>query len=95
MKTSIRLAIVAIALLFDLSVATASNSGESKESTAISSSTSVPNDKLSLTSSQQETAWQDITKQAMKEKVPANFTAKVGAVMPSGISMRCLKTTGF
>jgi len=38
-----------------------------------------------LTSIQEKTAWQDIAKQARKEKAPASFATKVGAVVPQAL----------
>jgi len=93
MKNRIRLAVAAVALLSGVSVAVAAGSSMSKESTAKSASTSVLNDKLSLTSKQQTTAWQDISKQATKEKAPARFTAKIGAVVPSAVMTYPVPTT--
>ena len=85
MKTSTRLTVLAVALLSGVSVAAAAGSTMSKENTAKSASTSMLKDKLSLTGKQQTTAWQDISKQATKEKAPARFTAKIGAVVPTGL----------
>jgi hypothetical protein len=86
MKNSIRLTVIAVALLSGLSVAVAAGgSSMSKQSTEKSASTSLLKDKLSLTSEQQTTAWQDISKQATKEKAPARFAAKIGAVVPSAL----------
>jgi hypothetical protein len=83
MKTRTCLTVAVIALLSSLSVATASSG--SKSVTAKSSSTPMPADKLSLTSSQETTAWHDIAKQARKEKAPANFSATVGTVVPGAL----------
>ena len=86
MKSRIPLTVVAIALLTGASVALAADSNTTwKEGTAKSASTSMLKDELSLTNKQQATAWQDITKQATKEKAPASFTAKVGDVVPSAL----------
>jgi hypothetical protein len=84
MNTRTYLTVAAIASLAGLSVAAASN--RPKEITAKSSSISMPKDKLSLTSTQEKTAWQDIAKkQARKEKAPASFSTKVGAVVPRAL----------
>jgi hypothetical protein len=83
MKIRTCLTVAAIAFLASLSVATANS--RSKEITAKSSSVSLPKDKLSLTSTQEKTAWQDIAKQARKEKTPAGFSTKVGAVVPQAL----------
>ena len=71
MKTSIRLNVIAVALLSSISVAA-----------AMSTNSVSPQDRLSLTSKQQKTAWMDISKQAIKENPPAKFAAKIGAVVP-------------
>jgi hypothetical protein len=83
MKIRSFLTVAAVAFLASLSVAAASS--RSKEITAKSSSISMPKDKLSLTSTQEKTAWQDITKRARKEKAPAGFSTKVGAVVPQAL----------
>jgi Protein of unknown function (DUF1236) len=93
MKNRIRLAVAAVALLSGVSVAIAAGSSMSKESTAKSASTSMLKDKLSLTSKQQTTAWQDISKQATKEKAPARFAAKIGAAVPSTVMTYPVPTT--
>jgi hypothetical protein len=86
MKNSMRLTVIAVALLSGLSVAVAAGGNSmSKQSTEKSASTSLLKDKLSLTSEQQTTAWQDISKQATKEKAPARFAVKIGAVVPSAL----------
>jgi hypothetical protein len=46
----------------------------------------VAKDSLSLSASQQQTAWKDISAQATKESAPASFTAKVGAAVPSDLA---------
>jgi hypothetical protein len=83
MKIRSFLTVAVVAFLASLSVAAASS--RSKEITAKSSSISMPKDKLSLTSTQEKTAWQDITKRARKEKAPAGFSTKVGAVVPQAL----------
>ena len=93
MKNRIRLAVAAVALLSGVSVAVAAGSSMSKENTAKSASTSMLKDKLSLTSKQQTTAWQDISKQATKEKAPARFEAKIGAAVPSAVMTYPVPTT--
>jgi hypothetical protein len=93
MKTGMRLTVVAVALLSGLSVAVAASSSTSKEGMAKSAPASMLKDKLSLTSKQQATAWQDISKQATKEKAPAHFTAKIGTVVPSKLLTLPVPTT--
>lgn len=94
MNESVRLALVAVTFFSGLSVAVAAgNSSTSKESMAKSPSVSMLKDKLSLTSKQQAAAWQDISKQATKEKAPARFAAKIGAVVPSALMTLPVPTT--
>lgn len=45
-------------------------------------------DNLSLTRSQQRTAWKDISHQASSQTAPSNFTASVGATVPGDISIQ-------
>jgi Protein of unknown function (DUF1236) len=65
----------------------ASNHAMSDKSTA-STMQPMARDSLSLTRSQQRMAWNDISRQATKQTTPSNFTASVGASVPSGISLR-------
>jgi len=44
-------------------------------------------DTLSLTSTQQKTAWNDINKTASNQSAPANFDVKAGAAVPSGVKI--------
>ena len=92
MKDVPRLTIAAIALLAGVSVASAagmSKSSASKPATtgsASSMSQPVAKDSLSLSASQQQTAWKDISALAAKESAPASFTAKVGVAVPSDLA---------
>jgi hypothetical protein len=88
MKSGIRLAAVAVALLSGLSIAVAAGNGASKtganQSSANSSSAmTMPTDTLVLSQKQQKTAWKDISTLAAKEPAPKGFTAVVGAMVPS------------
>lgn len=49
-------------------------------------------DTLSLTSSQQKTAWNDLYTGALNQKTPATFDAKVGAVLPSSVTAAAMTT---
>ncbi len=94
MKNGIRMTVVAVALLSGASLAVAAGtSNMSKDASMKSTSASTLNDKISLTRRQQTTAWQDISKQATKEKAPARFTAKIGKVIPSTLTTRPVPTT--
>jgi hypothetical protein len=48
----------------------------------------MPKDDLSLTRSQQRAAWRDISKQANSQPAPSNFSASVGATVPSDVSIQ-------
>ena len=86
MRTVKYLTATSVALLSGLSIAMAAGSGAIPDKNLTKPlSTSPLQDSLSLTNKQRKTAWQDISKQAIKEKVPAKFTAKVGATVPSAL----------
>jgi hypothetical protein len=87
MKNVTRLTVAAIALLSGVSLAGAAGMAKSTPTTSGSaSSMSQPKDTLSLSASQQKTAWQDISGQAVKQPAPAAFTAKIGAAVPSDLT---------
>ena len=92
MKPAHRLSVAVLALLAGVSVALAAGMSKSSTSTpattgsASSMSQPVAKDSLSLSASQQQTAWKDISAQATKESAPASFTAKVGAAVPSDLA---------
>jgi hypothetical protein len=87
-----RLTIAALALLSGISVAAAAGNHMAKSSTtgsaaSSSNSATMARDELSLTGMERKTAWKDISSQAVKEKAPTGFTVKVGAKLPSDISI--------
>jgi hypothetical protein len=51
---------------------------------------SMVKDNLTLTRSQQRTAWQDLSKQASNQTPPSNFTASVGATIPGDITIKAV-----
>jgi hypothetical protein len=51
-------------------------------------SPSMAKDTLSLTRSQERTAWRDLGKHASSQTVPSNFTASVGATMPGDVALQ-------
>jgi hypothetical protein len=59
--------------------------GASVASAATMSSTT-PHDTLSLSSTQQKTAWHDLYMKSLSQKGPSGFTAKVGEALPSSIT---------
>jgi hypothetical protein len=91
MKTAHHLTVAAIALLAGVSAASAADM--TKSSTAKPATTGsvssmsqpVAKDSLSLSATQQQTTWKDISAQAAKESAPASFTAKVGAAVPNDL----------
>jgi hypothetical protein len=87
MRNATRLTLAAVALLSGVSIAAAAGMQKSS-TTGSASSMSQPmvKDTLSLTSSQQKTAWKDISGPAVKESAPASFTAKVGAAVPDDLT---------
>jgi hypothetical protein len=46
----------------------------------------MPKDTLSLSSTDKQTAWKDISAQATKQDVPVGFLAKVGDKIPSDVT---------
>jgi hypothetical protein len=56
------------------------------------STSTMAKDNLSLTRSQQRTAWKDINHQASSQTAPSNFTASVGATVPGDISIQSAPT---
>ncbi len=85
MRNSTRIAVIAVAFLSGVSIAAAAGSTMLKENTAKSTSTSILKDRLTLSSKQEKIVWQDISKQATKEKAPAHFAAKTGVVVPGAL----------
>jgi Protein of unknown function (DUF1236) len=51
-------------------------------------SPSMAKDTLSLTRSQERTAWRDLGKHASSQTAPSNFTASVGATMPGDVALQ-------
>ena len=47
-------------------------------------------DNLTLTRSQQRTVWRDLSKQASNQTAPSNFTASVGATIPSDVTIKAV-----
>jgi uncharacterized protein DUF1236 len=88
MKNLIRFALVASALVLGVSVAAAANTITKSSTTGSAPSASGPmaKDTLSLTRSQQKTAWKDISAMATKETAPARFAVKVGTAVPNNLT---------
>jgi hypothetical protein len=51
---------------------------------------SMAKDNLTLTRSQQRTAWRDLSKQASNQTAPSNFTASVGATIPGDVTIKAV-----
>jgi hypothetical protein len=91
MNPGTQLTFAAIALLAGISAAAAADNAMSSTKTANTSpaapsaSQSSTKDTLSLSESQRQTAWEDISQQATWQKAPAGFAAKVGATVPSAL----------
>jgi hypothetical protein len=51
---------------------------------------SMAKDNLTLTRSQQRTAWKDLSKQASNQAAPSSFTASVGATVPGDITIQAV-----
>ena len=77
MKTQITIALAAAALL----------SGATAASAAMTPHATKASDKLSLSSRQQKTAWNDIYMKSMYETVPSGFNPVVGAVVPESVTI--------
>jgi hypothetical protein len=50
-------------------------------------------DSLMLSSTQQKTAWNDLSAQATKQKTPSSFVARVGEVLPADITTHSAAVT--
>jgi hypothetical protein len=72
----------------------ADNPGMSKTSAPPAMQPSMAKDSLSLTHSQQRTAWRDLGrdlgKQASSQTAPSNFTAAVGATVPGDVTIKAV-----
>jgi hypothetical protein len=51
---------------------------------------SMAKDNLTLSRSQQRTAWKDLGKQASNQTAPSNFKASVGATIPGDITIQAV-----
>jgi hypothetical protein len=53
-------------------------------------SASMTKDNLSLTTTQEKLAWNDLSKQAASQRAPSNFSATVGTTVPNDIMLRSI-----
>ena len=82
MKAQTAIALAAAALLSGVTAASAADIPSSHSGMAVKAS-----DTLSLNTTQQKTAWNDINKQASNQNPPADFTAVPGAVVPTTLKI--------
>lgn len=92
MKPSLRMGIVAIALLGSVGMAAAASTTGAQGSLP-KASASQAKDSLTLSSAQKKTIWQDVSKQESSMRSPAGFTAKVGAAVPGAVMLHPLPTS--
>lgn len=91
MKNKASIALATALLFAGVSGASAANSMSNSGSMSKTTTTSATaNGQLSLSSEQQKTLWKDISADASKQNPPADFSAKVGAVVPSTITTKPL-----
>lgn len=74
MKTSTTIALAAAVLLSGATVASAASTHPKASDT------------LSLSSTQQKTAWNDLYMKSMNQTVPSGFNPIVGAIMPNSVT---------
>jgi hypothetical protein len=76
MKKQISIALAAAVLLSGVSMASAATMSKSAKA----------GDALSLTSTQQKTAWNDLYMKSMNQTAPSGFDPVVGAVVPNSVT---------
>lgn len=76
MKTQASIALAAAVLL----------AGATAASAATMSNSAKASDTLSLTSTQQKTAWRDLYKPSLNQAAPSGFNVAVGAVIPNSVT---------
>jgi hypothetical protein len=87
---------IAAALIAGISTASAadthsmSNTMSKTPMSKTSAMQSMAKDNLTLTRSQQRTAWRDLSKQASNQTAPSNFTASVGATIPGDVTIKAV-----
>jgi hypothetical protein len=80
MKSRIRYGMAVVALLSSLGVAAAAPSGSSMKAS----------DSLNLTSAQEQTIWEGVSKQDTSMRTPDGFTASIGESVPAKIKLHPL-----
>jgi hypothetical protein len=76
------------ALTSGIGVASAADNHAMSKTSAPPAMQSMAKDSLSLTRSQQRTAWRDLGQHAAGQSAPSSFAASVGATIPGDISLR-------
>jgi hypothetical protein len=66
--------------------------GLTAASAATMSNLAKATDTLNLTSTQQKTAWKDLTTPMLSQKAPAGFSATVGAMVPKSVTTAPMPT---
>ena len=77
-----------IVLIGSIGAAAAADHSAISRQSPMSSTASMTKDNLSLTTAQEKLAWRDLSKQAASQRAPSNFSASVGATVPSDITLR-------
>ena len=89
MKTQLIATVAAIVLASGITTAYAAEYGSAmSKSSKPSAMHSMARPGLELTAAQQKLAWKDIGNNSTAQSTPANFTASVGATVPTDITLR-------
>jgi len=80
-----RLSIALAAVLFAAGTSAALAAGTSSSNTSTTMAKPGASDTLSLPSSEQKTAWNDLKSQASNQSAPSGFQATVGAALPASV----------
>jgi hypothetical protein len=83
-KTQTAIALVAALSLAGISAASAANMPNMSAATKMARPAG---DTLSLSSTQQKTAWNDLYVKSLNQKAPSGFDATIGAVVPSKVKI--------
>jgi hypothetical protein len=81
MKKSVSVAVAAMLLLSGVSVASAASHMANR-----SGSSAAASDKLDLSSAQQKSIWNDISRQATNQNAPPDFNPAIGMAIPDGVN---------
>jgi hypothetical protein len=83
LMTSLRYTVAVAILVSSIAIASAVQAASAPKAT----------DSLSLTRTQEQTIWQDVSQHQTSMKSPAGFTAQAGAAVPSKIKLHPLPRT--